>query len=154
MPDQGLQPEQLRDRWGVYAGDDVDWRSGRSWSLVYDSPPWHAELVDDAAALFAHENGLSHSAFPSAARFESETISMVSSVVAPGTDTYGVFTSGGTESLMVGMSFTNQLVTGLEDCAVDWAQGLAPESSAVGLWKSSSRKPRPCRTASARWSKS
>ncbi|MGB7449590.1 MAG: aminotransferase class V-fold PLP-dependent enzyme [Ornithinimicrobium sp.] len=127
MPDQGLHPEQLRDRWGTYAGDDVDWRGGRSWSLVYDSPPWHADLVDDAAALFAHENGLSHSAFPSAARFESETISMVSSVVAPDTDTYGVFTSGGTESLMVAVKAYRD-GTGRTEI-------LLPNTAHPGYWK-------------------
>src|SRR5690606_29055503 len=101
LPDEGLPPEEVRARLGAYAADDVDWRGGRSWSLVYDSPAWHTALVEEAAARFLHENALSHSAFPSAARFESEVVSMVASVVAPGAASYGVFTTGGTESLMV-----------------------------------------------------
>ncbi len=70
---------------------------------MYDSPDWHQDLVDEASALFAHENALSASAFPSVQQFESEAISMVASVIAPGVDAYGVFTSGGTESIMVAM---------------------------------------------------
>ncbi|HKJ11637.1 MAG TPA: aminotransferase class V-fold PLP-dependent enzyme [Ornithinimicrobium sp.] len=127
MPEQGFHPDQLRDSWGTYSGGDVDWRGGRSWSLVYDSPAWHAELVDDAAARFAHENGLSHSAFPSAARFESETISMVSSVVAPDTRTYGVFTSGGTESLMVAVKAYRDS-TGRREMVL-------PNTAHPGYWK-------------------
>ncbi len=100
LPDTGLSPDLVRAQLGAHAADDVDWRGGRGWSLVYDSPGWHTELVQEAAARFAAENALSHSAFPSTARFESEVVSMTASVVAPGRPSYGVFTSGGTESLM------------------------------------------------------
>ncbi|CAN5504707.1 aspartate aminotransferase family protein [soil metagenome] len=101
LPEQGLSPDQVRGRLGGAGAHDVDWRRGRGWSLVYDSPSWHSELVDEAAARFSHENALSHSAFPSAQEFESQVVSMAASVVAPGVRSYGVFTSGGTESLMV-----------------------------------------------------
>jgi glutamate/tyrosine decarboxylase-like PLP-dependent enzyme len=103
LPDAGIAPDLLRRTIDQYAADDVAWRQGRSWSLMYDSPQWHSDLVREAAARFANENALSHTAFPSAARFESDVISMVASVVSPDVLSYGLFTSGGTESTMVAM---------------------------------------------------
>jgi glutamate/tyrosine decarboxylase-like PLP-dependent enzyme len=103
LPATGLPPERVRTALESAAADDADWRSGRSWSLVYDSPDWHSDLVAEAVARFANENALSYSAFPSAGRFESAVVSMVASVVAPHADAYGVFTSGGTESSMLAL---------------------------------------------------
>lgn len=103
LPDHGLPQDEVRAAWAEAGADDVDWRGGRSWSLVYDSPDWHQDLVDEAAARFAHENALSASAFPSVQRFESEVIAMVASVISPQIPSYGVFTTGGTESIMVAM---------------------------------------------------
>lgn len=103
LPEHGLSPDEVRAAWADARAGDVDWRGGRSWSLVYDSPDWHQDLVDEAAADFAHENALSASAFPSTQRFESEVVAMVASVIAPGVDSHGVFTTGGTESIMVAM---------------------------------------------------
>jgi glutamate/tyrosine decarboxylase-like PLP-dependent enzyme len=53
------------------------------------------------ATRFIDENALSHSAFPSAARFEAGVLAMVASVLAPHTKAYGIFASGATESTMV-----------------------------------------------------
>ena len=71
----------------AYGAEDVDWRHGRGFSLVYDSPEPHQSLVLEAAARFANENALSAGAFPSASHFESAVISMVASVIAPRTAT-------------------------------------------------------------------
>src|SRR5699024_5505510 len=103
LPERGLSPHEVRTAWTEASAGDMDWRGGRSWSLVYDSPDWHQDLVDEAAARFAHENALSASAFPSTQHFESEVVAMVASVVAPQSPAYGVFTTGGTESIMVAM---------------------------------------------------
>ncbi|WP_435201925.1 pyridoxal phosphate-dependent decarboxylase family protein [Janibacter sp. GS2] len=127
LPDLGLPPDQVRAAWAEAAAGDVDWRGGRSWSLVYDSPEWHQDLVDEAAARFAHENALSASAFPSVQRFESEVIEMVASVIAPQTPAYGVFTTGGTESIMVAMK-------GYRDAGR--GRGLVmPVTAHPGFWK-------------------
>jgi len=101
LPDDGLEPGALERFLDVGGGGDVDWRHGRGWSLVYDSPAWHQDLVYGAVARFAHENALSHAAFPSAARFESSVIAMVTSVISPGVRAYGVFASGSTEATMI-----------------------------------------------------
>jgi glutamate/tyrosine decarboxylase-like PLP-dependent enzyme len=101
LPEKGLPPERIEQLAEHAARDDVDWRSGRGWSLVYDSPHWHRQLVERMAQRFMHENALSHSAFPSVGRFESAVISMVASLVSPGVRCYGTFTAGGTESILL-----------------------------------------------------
>ncbi len=112
LPAEGLPPERVHELVAAAGADDADWRAGRSWSLVYDSPDWHADLVARAVATYANENSLSHTAFPSAGRFESAVVSMVASVVAPGADAFGSFTSGGTESILLA-------VKAYRDCAPD-----------------------------------
>lgn len=129
LPDAPMPPAQVRDALTAAASDDVDWQGGRGWSLVYDSPAWHAELVDEAAARFSHENALSTSAFPSAGTFESQTIAMAASVVAPGSKAHGVFTSGGTESIMVA-------VKGYRDSTPATRRTLlAPVTAHPAFWK-------------------
>jgi glutamate/tyrosine decarboxylase-like PLP-dependent enzyme len=103
LPERGLSADELQSVFGRFAADDVDWRHGRGWSLVYDAPGWHHELVQEASNRFADENALSHAAFPSARHFESAVVGMAASVAAPGVRAYGVFTSGGTESTMIAM---------------------------------------------------
>ena len=108
LPDRGLaeaalSAAALSEVMDDYSADDVDWRRGRGWSLVYDSPEPHHRLVLEAAARFADENALSHGAFPSAGHFESAVISMVASVVAPTTRPVGIFASGGTESTFIAL---------------------------------------------------
>ena len=70
LPEDGIAPDEIRARLDEWSAADVDWRHGRGWSLVYDSPAWHHALVREAAARFVDENALSHTAFPSAAAFE------------------------------------------------------------------------------------
>lgn len=130
LPLHGLDPASIRSTWGDASAADVDWRGGRGWSLVYDSPAWHQDLVDEAAARFAHENALSASAFPSVQKFESESIAMVSSVIAAGTDAFGVFTSGGTESIMVAMKGYRDLPRSASRRTL-----VMPVTAHPGFWK-------------------
>ena len=101
LPVDGLAPDVVRRLLAAAGEQDIPWEQGRGWSLVYDLPGEHAALVADASAMYAAANGLSSSAFPSAARFEAAVIAMTASVVAPRRTAYGVFTSGGTESILL-----------------------------------------------------
>jgi glutamate/tyrosine decarboxylase-like PLP-dependent enzyme len=103
IPDDGLPAGEVLRRVEEAASDDLPWRDGLGWSLVYNASPEHMKLVETAGAMYADANGLSHSAFPSLAQFESAVLSMVASVVHPGAASYGVFTTGGTESILLAM---------------------------------------------------
>jgi glutamate/tyrosine decarboxylase-like PLP-dependent enzyme len=103
LPAEGFAPDAVLELLRSFGRDDVDWRNGRGFSLVYDSPAWHEQLVEQATTMFSRENALSHAAFPSAARFEASVIAMVASVLAPHVPAYGIFASGGTESTMIAL---------------------------------------------------
>src|SRR5947208_2958705 len=85
LPATGVAAESVLAALDELAADDLDWRNGRGFSLVYDSPENHRVLVRDVASRFLDENALSHSAFPSAARCEAGVLAMVASVLAPST---------------------------------------------------------------------
>ena len=100
-------PETGRDEADVLAEmeslreDDADWKSGRTWSLVYHVDDAHAEFKDEAHALFSTQNALSPSAFPSLRRFENEVVGMLADWLGGDEATVGNVTSGGTESILL-----------------------------------------------------
>jgi sphinganine-1-phosphate aldolase len=81
------------------ARGDVDYRSGRVFSLVYHAGRDHDELVAGAHALYASTNLLNPMAFPSLAKLEREVVGFARGLMnAPAAA--GVVTSGGTESIL------------------------------------------------------
>jgi glutamate/tyrosine decarboxylase-like PLP-dependent enzyme len=87
---------------------DLDWRNGRSFSLVYhpDDPGLEA-LLDEVAVSFLHENGLNPFKYPSLQRIESEVVGTTLGLVNNESGG-GTCTSGGTESLFLAMYTARQ----------------------------------------------
>jgi glutamate/tyrosine decarboxylase-like PLP-dependent enzyme len=83
--------------------DDVDWRAGRTFSLVYFAGDEVSQLLEDAYTEFISENGLSPVAFPSLRQMETEVVSMAASLLGGDDEVAGTMTSGGTESIMMAM---------------------------------------------------
>jgi glutamate/tyrosine decarboxylase-like PLP-dependent enzyme len=89
--------EEIRSR----RGDDADWRSGRTFSLVYNPSDPELERLQQAVALeYLHENYLNPFAFPSLLQMEREVVAMAADLVH-GDPRAGKLTSGGTESLFL-----------------------------------------------------
>lgn len=82
-------------------GDDVDWRSGRAFSLTYLATPEAQELSERAYAMFAGENALNVAAFPSLRRMQSDVLAFVAELFHAPSCWAGFLTSGGTESLLM-----------------------------------------------------
>jgi glutamate/tyrosine decarboxylase-like PLP-dependent enzyme len=80
---------------------DVRWRDGKAFSLVYYAGEEVSQLVKEAYEMFFSENALNPTAFPSLRKFESEVISMCSSLLGGDESVTGTMTSGGTESLLM-----------------------------------------------------
>lgn len=101
FPETGTPPAELLAELRAMRGDDLDWRGGKAFSLVYN----HAEddldeAVHGAAALFLHENALNPFAFPSLLRIEREIVAMAADLLH-GDARAGSLTSGGTESIFL-----------------------------------------------------
>jgi glutamate/tyrosine decarboxylase-like PLP-dependent enzyme len=81
--------------------DDVRWRDGRVWSLVFHAGEDVSDLLKEAYGLFFSENGLNPTAFPSLRRLETEVVAMVAGLLGGDGDTVGNMTTGGTESILM-----------------------------------------------------
>ena len=80
---------------------DADWRTGRTFSLVYNPVDPELERLQDAVAReYLHENYLNPFAFPSLLRMEREVVAMAADLLH-GSPRGGKLTSGGTESLFL-----------------------------------------------------
>jgi len=82
---------------------DADWRSPRTWSLVYHAGEEHTRLLKEAYGRLFAENGLNPMAFRSLKRLETEVVQMAAGLMRGGPDTVGLLTSGGTESILLAM---------------------------------------------------
>ncbi len=82
-------------------GDDIDWRGGRAFSLVYHHDDAELERLQHAVAdRFLHENALNPFAYPSLVRMEQEVVAVAAGLF--GTDSEaGTMASGGTESIFL-----------------------------------------------------
>lgn len=101
FPEHGRPADDVLADLRSMRGDDLDWRGGKAFSLVYDHR--HEELeraAHGAAEEFLHENALNPFAFPSLLRMEQEIVAMAADLLH-GDPRAGALTSGGTESIFL-----------------------------------------------------
>jgi glutamate/tyrosine decarboxylase-like PLP-dependent enzyme len=82
---------------------DLAWDEGRTFSLVYGAGPEHLRLLQEAYSLFMATNGLGAGRiFKSLSTLEGELVSMSADLLG-GPDCPGNVTSGGSESIILGV---------------------------------------------------
>ncbi len=101
IPRTGVDKETLLERLGELTAGDVDWRSGRTWSLVYHAGDDHHRFLEQVYGMFLSTNGLNPMAFKSLRRLESEVVAMTASMLHGPDGVVGSMTSGGTESILL-----------------------------------------------------
>ncbi len=85
FPDHGRDPDELQDLLADWQGGDIDWKSGRAFSLVYNADdPVLEELQHRVADRFLHENALNPFVYPSLLRMEQEVVAVAAELF--GTD--------------------------------------------------------------------
>jgi len=101
FPDHGRDSDELANLLEEWQGDDIDWKSGRAFSLVYNADdPVLEQLQHRVADRFLHENALNPFVYPSLLRMEQEVVAVAAELF--GTDpNAGTMTSGGTESIFL-----------------------------------------------------
>jgi len=89
-------------------GGDAKWRSGRTFSLVYNPADAELERLQETVAQeYLHENYLNPFAFPSLLRMEQEVVAMAVDLFGTaGAD--GKLTSGGTESIFLAVQVARE----------------------------------------------
>ncbi|MFW2387348.1 MAG: pyridoxal phosphate-dependent decarboxylase family protein [Polyangiales bacterium] len=116
LPEKGTSPEDVLQKLRAQRGDDVDWKHGKTFSLVYYAGEQVMQLLHDAYSMFMAENGLSPMAFPSLRDMENEVVAMTANMLHGGDAAAGSMTSGGTESIFMAMKTARQ-----------WARKNRPE---------------------------
>ncbi len=101
FPEEGASADELLDRIDALAGGDIDWRSGRAFSLVYhpDDEALH-HLQEAVGRRYLHENALNPFKYPSLVHMEQDIVGMALALLhGPGGS--GSLSSGGTESIFL-----------------------------------------------------
>jgi sphinganine-1-phosphate aldolase len=100
LPQTGRSHDEVMAALADFRKRDVRWKDGRAFSLTYYAGPEAYQVGLDAYAAFASENLLNADAFPSLRIMQTDVISCVAELLGGDADTVGVFTSGGTESIL------------------------------------------------------
>jgi sphinganine-1-phosphate aldolase len=96
----GLSPHDALAELEHFRAGDLKWKEGRVFSLAYYAGPEVHRLAGDAYVRFSSENMLNLDAFPSLRRMQTEVVGTVCGLLGGDEQTVGVFTSGGTESIL------------------------------------------------------
>ncbi|MEZ5142798.1 MAG: aspartate aminotransferase family protein [Acidimicrobiales bacterium] len=101
FPEHGTGADELLGELDQLAGGDIDWRSGRAFSLVYHPDDAELERLQEAVVrAYFHENALNPFKYPSLVQMEAEVVAMGADLL--GTDPEaGTMSSGGTESIFL-----------------------------------------------------
>lgn len=100
LNEKGISKAEIFETFDKYAQHDIDWKRGRTFSLVFYPGAEVAEVLHQAYNRFSFENGLNPSVFKSLKQMESEVISMTLNLLNAPETAVGTMTSGGTESIL------------------------------------------------------
>lgn len=101
FPENASSEQEMTDYLIQKRMKDIDWQKGKAFALVYHPGEERAALIKKFYDLYASENALNPTAFPSLAELEAETISMCADLLGGNEDVRGNITSGGTESILL-----------------------------------------------------
>ena len=101
IPEHGLKAADLLAHIEARHAEDIDWRGGRAFSLVYNVDDHeHEELLEQVGVRYLHDNALNPFKYPSVLQMELDVIAMTADLL--GTEpNAGSMTSGGTESIFL-----------------------------------------------------
>lgn len=100
MPESGVDRSSLFSKMNEVKNNDIKWREGKAFSLVFNGGEEITDIIKEAYTMFFSENGLNPSAFPSLKKFENEVVQMTANLLN-GDESAGNMTSGGTESILM-----------------------------------------------------
>jgi sphinganine-1-phosphate aldolase len=101
LPKTGQSADAIRAQLAALQARDVDWKSGRAFSLAYHAGDDVLAVATDALAHFQSANALNPVAFPSLRAMQADVVAMVADLLHGGAEAAGFMTSGGTESILL-----------------------------------------------------
>lgn len=103
IPHEGAEPEDIIRQIKLMKQEDVDWKEGKVWSMVYYVDEEHDNLLKAANRELFNANYLNPLAFKSLHKMEQEVVHMTAHMLHGDEHTVGVMTTGGTESILLAM---------------------------------------------------
>lgn len=101
IPDHGRNAAELLADIEARHAEDIDWRGGKAFSLVYNvGDHEHEELIEQVGLRYLHDNALNPFKYPSVLQMELDVIAMACDLMGTEPDA-GSLTSGGTESILM-----------------------------------------------------
>jgi len=101
FPAHGRDARELLAEIEANHADDIDWRGGRAFSLVYNvGDEEHEHLIEQVALRYLHDNALNPFKYPSVLQMELDVIAMAADLLGTDHDA-GSLSSGGTESIFL-----------------------------------------------------
>jgi glutamate/tyrosine decarboxylase-like PLP-dependent enzyme len=101
LPRHGVPRDEILGELAALARRDVDWRSGRAFSLAYHAGDDVLALASEVLASFQSTNALNTAAFPSLRKLQRDVVETVAELLHGGPEAAGFMTTGGTESLLL-----------------------------------------------------
>ncbi|WP_128894976.1 pyridoxal phosphate-dependent decarboxylase family protein [Longirhabdus pacifica] len=101
LPKKGIAKESILEQLREMKEGDVNYKDGKTWSLVYYLGEEHQQFLHDAFTTYLSENGLNPLAFKSLKKMESEVVRMTANMLHGDENVCGTMTSGGTESCLL-----------------------------------------------------
>ncbi|HQY86268.1 MAG TPA: aminotransferase class V-fold PLP-dependent enzyme [Ilumatobacteraceae bacterium] len=101
LPSHGLGRDDVLAQLDGLKADDVRWRDGHAFTLVYNAGDDVLAVAEAAYAKYSSENALNTDAFPSLRRIQNDVVGIVGDWLQAGPEGAGFMTSGGTESILM-----------------------------------------------------
>ncbi|MEZ5180568.1 MAG: aminotransferase class V-fold PLP-dependent enzyme [Acidimicrobiales bacterium] len=101
IPEHGRPADELLALIDARHAEDIDWRGGRAFSLVYNvGDHEHEELIEQVGVRYLHDNALNPFKYPSVLQMELDVIAMGCQMLGTAPNA-GALSSGGTESIFL-----------------------------------------------------
>ncbi len=108
IPEHGSDAASVLARLNGFHDRDLRWKEGRAFSLAYYAGPEAHAVATEAYSQFSSENSLNTDAFPSLKAMQADVIGNVCTLLGGDENSVGVFTSGGTESILTAVKGARQ----------------------------------------------
>ncbi len=116
---KGVEAPAVLDELATYATGDVDWRSGKVLTGLYDPGEGAHGLAVEAYTRFLAQNALYINMYPSVGKLERDIVESIAELLRGEQAAAGNITSGGTESILMAVKASR-----------DWAREHRPEVTA------------------------
>jgi glutamate/tyrosine decarboxylase-like PLP-dependent enzyme len=103
LPEHGSSLDDVMERLRALQVNDADYHNARTWALIYNAGPEVDAVLQAAGSHTLLENALNPFVFPSLREMQRDVVAMVNDLLHGDGDTGGSMTSGGTESIFMGV---------------------------------------------------